>query len=114
VQEGQPIAEALVILLKRNLLGAVQPGYVENILAAFSRSQPSVKMDKQLGLIEPLTERELEVLRLLAQGLKYAEIAERLVVSVNTVRYHVKGIYGKLGVEKLTKAIEKARQLNLL
>ncbi len=64
-------------------------------------------------LIEQLTERELEVLRLLAEGLSYAEIAGRLVVSVNTVRYHVKGMYGKLGVEKQTQAIERGRALGL-
>ncbi len=65
-------------------------------------------------LIEPLTERELEILRLFADGLKYAEIAEQLVVSVNTVRYHVKGIYGKLSVDKQSKAVERARALGLI
>lgn len=66
------------------------------------------------GLIEPLTERELEVLRLLAEGLTYAQMAERLVVSVNTVRYHVKGVYGKLGAEKQTQAVERGRELGLI
>lgn len=64
--------------------------------------------------VEPLTERELEVLRLLAGGLTYAEIAARLVISINTVRYHIKGIYSKLGVEKQTQAIERGRVLGLL
>lgn len=65
-------------------------------------------------LIEQLTERELEVLRLLAEGLTYARMAERLVVSVNTVRYHVKGVYAKLGVEKQTQAVERGRALGLI
>jgi LuxR family maltose regulon positive regulatory protein len=65
-------------------------------------------------LIEPLTERELEALRLLAAGLTYAEIAERLVVSVNTVRFHVKEIYGKLGVNRQAQAVARARELGLL
>lgn len=65
-------------------------------------------------LIEQLTERELEVLRLLAEGLTYAQMAERLVVSVNTVRYHVKGVYGKLGVEKQVQAVERGRELGLI
>ena len=65
-------------------------------------------------MIEPLSERELEVLRLLAHGLKYAEIAEQLVVSVNTVRFHIKSIYGKLSVDKQAKAIERARELGLI
>ncbi len=66
------------------------------------------------GLFEPLTARELQVLRLLAEGLSYAEIAERMVVSINTVRYHVKGVYGKLGVEKQTQAVERGRELGLV
>ncbi|RRR72658.1 MAG: LuxR family transcriptional regulator [Candidatus Viridilinea halotolerans] len=66
------------------------------------------------ALIEPLTEREHDVLRLLATGLTYAQIAEQLLVSINTVRYHVKGVYGKLGVEKQVQAIERGRALGLL
>ncbi len=66
------------------------------------------------ALVEPLTERELEVLRLLAAGLSYAQVAAKLVVSVNTVRYHVKGLYGKLGVEKQMQAVERGRELGLL
>ena len=65
-------------------------------------------------LIEQLTERELEVLRLMTEGLTYAQMAERLVVSVNTVRYHVKGVYGKLGVEKQVQAVERGRELGLI
>jgi len=65
-------------------------------------------------LLEPLTEREMDVLRLLAEGLSYAEIAARLVVSVNTVRFHVKKVYAKLGVDKQAKAIGQARRLGLL
>ncbi|NLW72135.1 MAG: tetratricopeptide repeat protein, partial [Chloroflexi bacterium] len=65
-------------------------------------------------LIEQLTMREMEVLRLLAEGLSYAEIAARLVVSVNTVRFHVKKVYGKLGVEKQTQAVDRGRELGLI
>jgi LuxR family transcriptional regulator, maltose regulon positive regulatory protein len=65
-------------------------------------------------LISSLTERELEVLHLLVEGLTYAQMAERLVVSVNTVRYHVKGVYGKLGVEKQVQAVERGRELGLI
>ncbi len=65
-------------------------------------------------LFEPLSARETEVLRLLAEGLTYAEIAERLVVSLNTVRFHVKEIYGKLGVNRRTQAVRQAQELGLL
>lgn len=68
----------------------------------------------QRGLIEPLSERELEVLTLLGQGLKYAEIADALVVSLNTVRFHVKSIYGKLGVNRQAHAVQRARELGLI
>lgn len=66
------------------------------------------------ALPEPLTERELQLLRLLAAGLTYAQVAAEMVVSVNTVRYHVKGLYGKLGVEKQMQAVERGRELGLL
>ena len=65
-------------------------------------------------VIEPLSERELEVLRLLAEGLTYAEIAGRLVVSLNTVRFHIKEIYGKLGVNRQAQAVARARELGWL
>jgi LuxR family transcriptional regulator, maltose regulon positive regulatory protein len=65
-------------------------------------------------LVEQLTERELEVLRLLGDGLTYVQMAERLVVSVNTIRYHVKGVYGKLGVERQLQAVQRGRELGLI
>jgi LuxR family maltose regulon positive regulatory protein len=65
-------------------------------------------------LVEPLSAREVEVLRLLAAGLTYQEIAAQLIVSLNTVRFHVKSIYGKLGVDNRTAALEQARSRGLL
>ena len=89
-----------------------QQAYLEKILSALNFPvTPALPLST---LIVQPTERELEVLRLLAEGLSYAEIADRLVVSVNTVRYHVKGIYGKLGVEKQMQAVEKGRELGLI
>jgi LuxR family maltose regulon positive regulatory protein len=55
----------------------------------------------------------MEVLRLMAEGATYNDIAEKLIVSVNTVRYHVKGLYRKLGVTSRTNAIARARELNV-
>ncbi|MDY6878574.1 MAG: LuxR C-terminal-related transcriptional regulator, partial [Chloroflexota bacterium] len=117
VERGPPVAEALANLVEQDRLSAVQPGYVERILAAFSRLQPpgAARGEQPAsGLIEPLTDRELDVLRLMAEGLKYAEIAARLFISLNTVRFHVKAIYGKLSVNNRTQAIEMARQLRIL
>ncbi len=65
-------------------------------------------------MIQPLTDRELDVLRLIANGLKYKEIAGRLFISTNTVRTYVKGIYGKLNVNNRSKAIALAHQYKLI
>jgi LuxR family maltose regulon positive regulatory protein len=64
--------------------------------------------------VEPLTGRELDVLRLLATPLSTAEIAERLFVAVSTVRSHTKSIYGKLNVHQRADAAERARELKLI
>jgi LuxR family maltose regulon positive regulatory protein len=72
------------------------------------------RLASQVAPVEPLTERELEVLALMAQGLKYKEISASLFITLNTVRFHVKGIYGKLNVNNRTQAIETARRLGLL
>ena len=66
------------------------------------------------SLVESLSERELEVLRLLATGYKYKEVAERLVISMNTVRSHTKNVYSKLNVNNRTQAITRAKELNIL
>jgi len=92
--------------------------FAVKLLAAFGEPAaalaPRPPIPQPSALIEPLSERELEVLRLLAEGLKYAEIADRLVVSLNTVRFHVKEIYGKLGVNRQAQAVARAQELALL
>ncbi len=65
-------------------------------------------------LIEPLSERELEVLRLIVAGYSNREIADRLVIAVSTVKWYVNTIYSKLQVESRTKAIARARELNIM
>jgi ATP/maltotriose-dependent transcriptional regulator MalT len=65
-------------------------------------------------LIEPLSERELEILQLLADGLNSREVAQRLVLSVGTIRWYLKQIYGKLNAHSRSQAIARARQLKLL
>ncbi len=106
VDEGLPMAELLGVLNKRG----TKPEYVGRLLAAF----PEKAGRESSGLAEPLTDRELEVLALVAKGLSYLEIAERLVISLNTVRFHVKSIYGKLSSHNRTVAIERAKSLGLL
>ena len=66
------------------------------------------------GLVDPLSERELDVLRLLASELDGPSIARELVVSLNTVRTHTKHIYAKLGVNSRRAAVRQAHELDLL
>jgi LuxR family maltose regulon positive regulatory protein len=91
----------------------VMPDYVNQLLSAFSDDlQRSASAPKTL--IEPLTDRESEILSLLAAGLTNREIAEELVISPETVKKHAGNIYGKLGVGNRTEAAAKARELELL
>ncbi len=93
------------------------PWYVATLLSAFGEQNVSdlpLPAARPSALLEPLTEREREVLRLLLEGASNREIAHRLVLSVNTVKRHVYNICGKLGVQNRSQAIIRARDLNLL
>ncbi|GIV65662.1 MAG: LuxR family transcriptional regulator [Bellilinea sp.] len=101
------------------ILKSIRMPALEPFLCPLGETQASISSQKppssaryQSGIT--LTEREQEVLRLLAQGHTYNQIAEQLVVSLNTVRFHVKGIYGKLGVTKVNQAIAEARRQGLI
>ena len=71
-------------------------------------------MGEREYLIEPLTQREMDILRLLAEGLSDREIAQRLVLAEGTVKWYNKQIYSKLGVNGREQAVSKARQVGLL
>jgi len=122
IEQGQPVSEALRKLIAKKQLTSID--FVTRILDAFSEPRP-ISLNQQTSvspkgdpsyilLVDPLTERELEVLHLMSEGLKYKEIAEGLVVSVNTVRYHVKAIYSKLNAKNRMQAIQAARQFRIL
>ncbi|MBN1283846.1 MAG: hypothetical protein JXB47_00455 [Anaerolineae bacterium] len=87
--------------------------YARKVLGAVGESEPSASAPEQPP-IDPLSARELEILRLLNTHLSSAEIAGELVISVNTVRTHIKNIYSKLGVHGRTEAVEQAEALDLL
>jgi LuxR family maltose regulon positive regulatory protein len=65
-------------------------------------------------LIEPLSEREIEVLGLIAEGLTNQEVASRLFLSLHTIKAHTRNIYGKLGVHNRTEAVARGRALGVL
>jgi predicted ATPase/DNA-binding CsgD family transcriptional regulator len=75
---------------------------------------PGTRGDKNEILLVPLNERELEVLRLIAEGLSNHEIADRLVIALSTVKWHINNLFGKLGVHSRTQAIVQAKELGLL
>jgi LuxR family maltose regulon positive regulatory protein len=115
VDEGPQMARLLYEILSRGTAS----DYVQQLLTAFPDTEPEQTDLRQTKIaetdwIEPLSERELEVLRLLAAGLSRHEIAEQLVLSLNTVKTHARNIYGKLGVNKQMRAVAKARALGIL
>ena len=110
LDEGAIMAQ----LLSDAMAQGMMPGYVSKLLAVFEAEKQESDLPLPQALIDPLSERELEVLALVAAGLKNKEIAEQLFISLNTVLYHIKNIYDKLGVRKRTLAIIKARELDLL
>lgn len=108
--EGAPMVR---LLTEANSQGILLE-YTRKLLDASKAGEAKGDSTASQLLIDPLSERELEILSLIANGLKNKEIAEQMVISLNTVLYHTKNIYNKLGVNKRTQAVLKARELNLL
>jgi len=107
VDEGRPMASLLRAVAKQG----IAPSYIRRLLAAVDKTQETAPIED--GMIEPLSERELEVLRLLGSDLDGPDIARELVVSLNTVRTHTKNIYAKLGVNNRRAAVRRAQELDL-
>lgn len=106
VDEGKPMIELLLDAASRG----IHPKYVSRLLAAFGRIIiPAIQ-----PLIEPLSERQLEILRYLETGFSNQAIADKLFVSLAAVKWHARNIYGKLNVSNRTQAVHRARELGIL
>jgi ATP/maltotriose-dependent transcriptional regulator MalT len=134
LDEGASMAELLARSVERGMQNDPLLPYIEQLLAAFPKQdkQTSREVDKQmlresdsrsswsphlplsLSLVEPLSPRELEVLRLLAAGRSNTAIANELVVAVSTVKSHINSIFGKLGVNSRLEAVLRAQEFQLL
>ena len=103
-------------LLSEAAAQGITPGYVAQLLAAFeAEKQDEDKSSAPAqSLVEPLSQRELEVLRLIAEGLSNDEIGKRLFLALDTVKGHNRRIYDKLQVQRRTEAVARARELGLL
>jgi LuxR family transcriptional regulator, maltose regulon positive regulatory protein len=124
VDEGAAMATLLSRLRDRERVQGPTP-YLDTLLAAFSsarrkhqpfppgQEEPRGSLREQ-PLIEPLSERELEVLQLIARGDSNQEIADQLVITLDTVKRHVTHIFEKLGVHNRVQAVARARALSLL
>ncbi len=114
VDEGTPMAQ----LLSESAVQEIMPNYAGKLLAAFEAETQGIEERAYLSpaqpLIEPLSQRELEVLRLVAQGLSNDEIGQRLFLALDTVKGHNRRIYDKLQVQRRTEAVARARELGLL
>ena len=122
--EGAPMAAILGRLLAAQRTGTTARdlplAYLGRLARAFAPGpaatgpRPREGAMPVAGLVEPLSQRELEVLRLLASGKPNQQIAEELVVALNTVKKHVGHILAKLGAANRTEATARARELGLL
>ena len=114
LDEGMPMAQ----LLSEASVRGIRPDYVRKLLAAFETERQkdagSAHVKGSQSLKEALSQRELEVLRLIAQGLSNDEISRRLFLALDTVKGHNRRIFDKLQVQRRTEAVARARELGLL
>ncbi len=130
LSEGNPLKKILNNYLEASMRKTpqagqpVQIGFAQQVLGAFTNMQSApapylLQQNKEqpaviTPLIEPLTERELEIMHLLAAGISTKDITRHLVISLSTAKTHLRSIYRKLSVHNRKMALERARELNLL
>ena len=118
VERGAPMQSLLQLASRQG----IRTEYINKLLPAFKSRGLSKKpvitktqpIEQGTALIEPLSERELQVLRLLQSAMTSEEISRELLISVNTARTHIRNVYGKLAVHGRIEAIQKAKELKLI
>jgi LuxR family maltose regulon positive regulatory protein len=116
LEEGPSLVPLLKAVFNQPSMPVRVRTHARMLLSAFQQPGHSVfprPPGEAPGLVEPLTPREMEVLRLIAAGASNQSIAERLVITVRTVKKHTGNIYGKLGASSRTQAVARARELGL-
>lgn len=93
--------------------GLASPAYVDLLIAASAAGATTIPARPAVELVDPLSDREIEVLERLSQGLSYREMANQLFISRNTVKTDVRHVYAKLGVASRDGALEEARRLGI-
>lgn len=114
LDEGAPMEALLKAAQSQPGTDQVAPAFVQTLLTLFSQPRVPESKTNQPALAEPISKRELEVLRLVSEGLSNQEISERLHRALSTIKGHNKSIYEKLNVQRRTEAIARARELGLL
>ena len=104
----------MVHLLRRAANRGIAPIYVGQLLVAWGTKAKDQSAIDMSSLVEPLSNREIEVLELLAEGFSNSEIGQRLFISLPTVKSHTRNIYGKLDVHNRKEAVVRARTLGIL
>ncbi|MBN2503500.1 MAG: response regulator transcription factor [Anaerolineales bacterium] len=105
---------AMARLLARAAAHGIAPTFTAKLLAAFQNEASAHGTTPPQPLIDPLSERELEILGLVAQGLSNRQISERLFLALDTVKGHNRNIFSKLQVNRRTEAVARARELGLI
>lgn len=117
MEEGPALIPLLQAVVNRRPTPARLKQYAQKLLNAcsgYGKPTTSQTLAEAAGLVESLTPREMEVLQLIAAGHSNQDIADRLFITVRTVKKHAGNIYGKLNVSRRTEAVARARELGLL
>lgn len=114
VDEGESMGKLLRKAISRGICHDYTTQILQILCENIGESDRKIFLKSSSALIEPISKRELQILRLVAAGLSNREIAEELFLAIGTIKKHINNIYGKLNVNKRTQAVARAQELSLL